>query len=183
MLTPNANTATPRCASHMPASERGHWRMRSNRPRLAPPSERSRSTASTTMDETIQYAISMPSIATSDSLPATHDVASAPSTDASAAQRRRRNSDGSEASFQRASGPSAISSTMGTISGRKIVSKYGGPTESLPLPRASSSSGYSVPSSTDAHTTTNSMLLPRSMDSRDTSEKRAPSPTLGARHA
>ena len=123
MLTPNANTATPRCASHMPVSERGHWRMRANTPSCAPPSDFSRSTASVTMDAVIQYAIRKPSIAISDSLPASHDVASAPSTEASAAQRRRWNSDGSDASFQRASGPSAISSTTGTISGRKTVSK------------------------------------------------------------
>src|SRR6516225_1972013 len=51
------------------------------------------------------------------------------------------------------------------------------------MPIASSSNGYIVPSSTEAHTTTNSMLLPSSMDSRDTSAKRAPSPTFGARQA
>ena len=72
---------------------------------------------------------------------------------------------------------------MGTISGRNTASKYGGPTEILPMPSASSSSGYIVPSSTEAQTTTNSMLLPSSIDSRDTSAKRAPRPTCGARHA
>src|ERR1700749_4877474 len=183
MLTPNANTATPKCASHMPVSERGHWRMRANTDSCEPPSDFRRSMASVTIEAVIQYAISSPRIAVSDSLPDTDAVASAPSTEASAAQRRRWNNDGSDASFQRASGPSAISSTTGTISGRKTVSKYGGPTEILPMPSASSSSGDSVPRSTEAHTTTNSMLLPSSMDSRDTSAKRAPRPTLGARHA
>src|SRR5437868_2801622 len=51
------------------------------------------------------------------------------------------------------------------------------------MPIASSSSGYSVPSSTDSMATTNSTLLASSMVSRDTTSKREPRPTLGARHA
>ena len=51
------------------------------------------------------------------------------------------------------------------------------------MPSASSTSGYSVPSSTVAIATTNSTLLVSSSDSRDSAEKRAPRPTCGARHA
>ena len=64
------------------------------------------------------------------------------------AQARARS--GSSACFQRASGPTPIRNTSGAISGTNTVSKYGGPTEILPMPSASSNSGYSVPSSTAA---------------------------------
>ena len=45
------------------------------------------------------------------------------------------------ASFQRASGPTPIRNTHGSMSGPKTASKYGGPTEILPALSASRKSG------------------------------------------
>jgi len=97
--------------------------MRCNTGNAAPPSDFRRSTASVTMEATIHQAITKPSVAPNSRCPASKPVPSAPSTVASAAQRRRWKSEGSEASFQRASGPMAISTTMGTISGTNTASK------------------------------------------------------------
>src|SRR5471030_3273807 len=99
------------------------------------------------------------------------------------AQRNRTASSGRLACFQRASGAIPIRNNAGAISGTNTASKYGGPTEILPKPNASSTSGYSVPSSTAAAATSNSALLLSNIDSRDTSAKRPPSPTLDARQA
>src|SRR5574343_1350549 len=107
----------------------------------------------------------------------------ATSTPATSAQRRARAISGIEASFQRAKGPTAIRNKIGVITGTKTASKYGGPTEILPTPSASISSGYSVPSSTVAQATTSSTLLVSSSDSRETKPKRPPRPTFGARAA
>ena len=51
------------------------------------------------------------------------------------------------------------------------------------MPSASSTSGYSVPSSTAAAATSSSTLLASSIDSRDTMSKAPPAPTFGARQA
>ena len=45
------------------------------------------------------------------------------------------------ASFQRASGPTPMRKTSGSIRGPKTASKYGGPTEILPAFKASRKSG------------------------------------------
>ncbi|MNS98905.1 hypothetical protein D3C72_1332860 [compost metagenome] len=55
--------------------------------------------------------------------------------------------------------------------------------EILPHSRTSSTTGYSVPSSTEPAATVSTTLLDSSRDSRDSSEKPPPSPTVGARHA
>ena len=99
------------------------------------------------------------------------------------AQRKRRARSGTSVCRQRASGPTPIKNTTGTMIGKNTLSKYGGPTEILPMPSASSTSGYSVPSSTVAIATTSITLLASSIDSRDSAEKREPRPTCGARHA
>src|SRR3981189_2635598 len=62
------------------------------------------------------------------------------------AQRSSTASSGRLVRFQRASGPTPIRNSAGAISGTNTASKYGGPTEILPTPSASSSSGESVPS-------------------------------------
>ncbi len=67
--------------------------------------------------------------------------ASAASTAAASAQRRRETRSGRLACFQRASGPTPMRNSAGAISGTNTVSKYGGPTEILPRPEASSASG------------------------------------------
>ena len=85
--------------------------------------------------------------------------------------------------FQRTKGPIIIRITTGVISGTKVASKYGGPTEILPMLSASRNSGYSVPSSTAKQATASSTLLPSSEDSRDSSAKLPPPESLGARHA
>ena len=120
---------------------------------------------------------------TSVTWPANQALISAPTTATPSAQRRRRARSGSSALFQRAIGPMPIRKIAGAIKGMKTVSKYGGPTEILPRPKASSASGYSVPSNTAAAATTSSTLLASSAVSREISSKRAPRPTLGARHA
>jgi len=73
--------------------------------------------------------------------------------------------------------------TSGAMMGTNTVSKYGGPTEILPMPSASSSSGYSVPSSTAPMAAASITLLDNSSDSRENRPKREPRPTVGARQA
>jgi len=102
---------------------------------------------------------------------------------ARASQRRRRSTSPTGAPFQRTKGPTARSSSTGTISGTNTVSKYGGPTEILPMPSASRNSGYMVPSSTVAAATKSRTLFTSSSDSRDTRLNLPPRPTLGARQA
>ena len=114
--------------------------------------------------------------------PAANDTPAA-STLASNAHFSRRARSGTLASRQRANGPTPIRNTAGAISGTNTASKYGGPTEILPSDSASSSSGYSVPSITEAAATASSTLLASSIDSRETAEKPPPRPTLGARQA
>ncbi len=55
--------------------------------------------------------------------------------------------------------------------------------EILPHSITSSTTGYSVPSSTEPAATVSTTLLDSSSDSRDSSEKPPPSPTVGARQA
>src|SRR2546427_7817765 len=78
--------------------------------------------------------------------------------------------------FQRASGPTPIRNSAGAISGTNTASKYGGPTEILPAPSASSTSGESVPSITETAATASSTLLASSADSREASSKLPPQP-------
>src|SRR5690606_8994586 len=61
--------------------------------------------------------------------------------------------------------------------------KYGAPTVILPRFSACMMSGYNVPSSTAPVAVMNTTLLTSSIASRDTTAKRPPIPTLGARHA
>src|SRR4030095_6986177 len=58
---------------------------------------------------------------------------------------RRVASSGKLAFFQRAIGPMPIKNIAGAISGTNTRLKYGGPTESFPIPSASTMSGYRVP--------------------------------------
>ena len=85
--------------------------------------------------------------------------------------------------FQRASGDTIISRTTGAISGTNTASKYGAPTEILPSPRASSASGYSVPSITAPVAVTSSTLFTSSSDSREIRSKPPAIPTRPARQA
>src|SRR3546814_18033727 len=71
------------------------------------------------------------------------------------------------ADFQLATGPTAMSSSAGTISGMKTALKYGGPTESLPNPSASMKNGYNVPRLTATAATANNTLFSSNRDSRD----------------
>src|SRR5271169_2191343 len=116
-------------------------------------------------------------------LPNTKGRNNAITTLAANAQRTRCHMSGTLACFQRAIGPMPISSTMGTISGTNTVLKYGGPTESLPMPSASMNSGYSVPRNTEAAATDSSTLLDNKKDSREINSNLPPKPILGARQA
>ena len=64
-----------------------------------------------------------------------------------------------------------MSSITGAMMGTNTALKYGGPTEILPKPKASSSRGYSVPSSTVAAATTKHTLPINIRVSRDISAK------------
>ena len=86
-------------------------------------------------------------------------------------------------SRQREMGPSPINGTSRAISGTNTVLKYGAPTEYLPCPRASISSGNRVPNSTVSVATRNTTLLTSSRVSRDTGEKPMRLRTAGARSA
>ena len=87
------------------------------------------------------------------------------------------------ARFQRASGPTPIRNSAGAISGTNTVSKYGGPTEILPAPSASSASGYSVPRNTVPAAAASSTLFASSRLSRDTGSKSPPRPMREVRQA
>ena len=76
-----------------------------------------------------------------------------------------------------------IKKINGNISGTNTISKYGGPTLTLPMPNASANSGYKVPSNTAPAATTSNKLLPSKNDSRDSKLNRPPSFTFGARNA
>ena len=84
---------------------------------------------------------------------------------------------------QRAKGPNGISSATGAISNMNCVPKNGGPTEILPQPKASNSSGASVPISTIAAAVVNSRLLTSSSVSRESGANGLPPATFGARIA
>jgi len=60
---------------------------------------------------------------------------------ASMAQRTVRVISGIDASFQRAKGATPMRNNTGAMTGTKTALKYGGPTEILPTPSASMSSG------------------------------------------
>ena len=87
------------------------------------------------------------------------------------------------ACFHRASGPIPIRNSAGVISGTNTALKYGGPTDCLASPSASTNNGHSVPNSTAPAAARSSTLLVSSIVSRDTSSNRSPKPTFGARHA
>ena len=74
--------------------------------------------------------------------------------------------------FQRASAPMPTSTASGAVSGMKTLLKYGGPTEILPRLRASTASGYRVPSRILAAATTRNTLLSNRPVSRDSRSKR-----------
>ncbi len=65
--------------------------------------------------------------------------------------------------------PTPSSSTSGSMGIKKTTLKYGGPTEILPMPRASRNNGYRVPNSTPPAAATSRMLLSSSSASRDRS--------------
>src|SRR5205807_10000072 len=92
------------------------------------------------------------------------------------AQRSSTASSGRLVRFQRASGPTPIRKRAGAISGTNTASKYGGPTEILPTPSASSTSGQSVPSITEKAAAAGSALVASSGDSRESSPKLPPRP-------
>ena len=76
--------------------------------------------------------------------------------------------------------------SAGAINGTNTALKYGGPTDNLPCPSASITSGYKVPSKTAAAATNSSTLLASSMASRDTGSKSAAAPdrsSAGVRQA
>ncbi|MNG05174.1 hypothetical protein D3C84_883500 [compost metagenome] len=70
-------------------------------------------------------------------------------------------------SFQRTSTPTAITTISNAINGMNRALKYGGPTDSLAPVRASSTSGYKVPSRIIEAATTSTRLLPSNRVSRD----------------
>src|ERR1044072_9033282 len=84
------------------------------------------------------------------------------------AQRSRCASSGRLAFFQRANGPSPIKNIAGAINGTNTRLKYGGPTDSLPMPSASTINGYNVPSNTEPAATVSSTLF----ESNSRSEER-----------
>src|SRR5258708_12040954 len=113
--------------------------------------------------------------------PIANGIASAATRLAAKAQRRRAAISGRFAFFQRASGPIPMRKSAGAISGTNTVSKYGGPTEILPRPDASSASGYKVPSNTEPAAPANITLFPSSIDSRESRPNPPPQPIPGRR--
>src|SRR5262249_40375357 len=98
-------------------------------------------------------------------------------------QRSSTASSGRLARFQRASGPTPMRNSAGVISGTNTASKYGGPTEILPAPSASSASGDSVPRDTVPAPAASSPLLGKKRDSLEKTENAPPSPMRDVRHA
>jgi hypothetical protein len=96
---------------------------------------------------------------------------------------RRTKMSGRLSPFQRTSGPTPIRNKAGAISGTNTALKYGGPTDSLPMPSASMNSGYSVPSSTAATEAISTTLMASSSDSRENHVKAPPAIMRGERHA
>ena len=76
-----------------------------------------------------------------------------------------------------------MTSVSTTISGTKVMLKYGGPTDMRPSSSAEISSGYRVPISTVAIAITSTMLLPSSAVSRDHNPISPFAETAGARNA
>src|SRR5258707_9635286 len=99
------------------------------------------------------------------------------------ANRKRVASSGIFACFQRAIGPTPIRNAAGAIRGTNTLLKYGGPTESLPRLRASTNSGYNVPSKTDPAATISRTLFVSKRDSRESTSNLEPRPTCLARQA
>src|SRR5579863_7536336 len=98
-------------------------------------------------------------------------VISAPTAKApSAGQRKLRFRLSSEVLRQASSGPTAVNKSKRSETGTITLSKYGGPTVTLFPSRYSWISGNHVPNSTVKHATTNSRLLKRKLDSRETSD-------------
>src|SRR3546814_8416610 len=130
IVTPATNTAIPKCATCMPSQLSG-WA--SSPVRVA----RIRSTIPLTTAVAIQVANARLSATNTDQRP-NMKGATIPTTTATAAGTYRCFTKALIlADFQLATGPTAISSSAGTIRGTQTVLKYGGPTESLPNPSAS----------------------------------------------
>ena len=85
--------------------------------------------------------------------------------------------------FQAECMPIASRNTSGSVGIRNTTLKYGGPTEILPMLRASRNSGYSVPIRISAAATSSSRLLKRMNDSRDTVSKPPRERSAGPRQA
>src|SRR5262245_23888374 len=90
---------------------------------------------------------------------------------------------GKLAFFHRAIGPTPTRNISGVMIATKTVLKYGGPTDSFPLPRTSMNRGYNVPSSTEAAATASNTLLDSNNDSREITSKVPAGPALPARAA
>src|ERR1044072_2029323 len=107
-----------------------------------PEATRTRSHRFTTIVPTIQTASNSPKLTRHFQPPLTNGSATALTTLITNAQRNRFASSGRLAFFQRATGPSPIKNIAGAINGTNTRLKYGGPTESLPMPSASTINGY-----------------------------------------
>src|SRR2546423_9093242 len=99
------------------------------------------------------------------------------------AQRSRTASWGSEACFQRASGPTPMRKSAGAMSGTNTASKYGGPTQILPAPTASSTSGEIVPRETLPAAAASKRLFDHKKPSLEIVENETPQPMRAVRPA
>src|SRR5574340_536679 len=95
----------------------------------------------TVAEEAIHTASSKPSATIGFQLPMVRGKSAAEATLTAKAHFRRDASAGISACFQRASGPTPVRNRIGVTSGMNTALKYGGPTEILPMPRASMNSG------------------------------------------
>src|SRR5690606_1095770 len=166
-VTPSTKTPTPACATTMPQNARGTRRQRAASVLGAPPAGAfNRSCTCCKVPSRIQIASSKPTATPSEACTVTA-MAAASSTDTSAGARNASAASFTEPAFHATKGPTDSSTSTGTIKGTKTASKYGGPTEILPRPKASSASGYRVPSSTVPVVTSRKTLLSSSSDSRE----------------
>ena len=101
----------------------------------------------------------------------------------SIAQRNRPNKRPKLSCFQRDMIPKPSSNANGAVKGIKTLLKYGGPTEILPSPRASSTSGYKVPSRILAAATTRITLFKSRAVSRENNSNLPVLRICGARQA
>ena len=124
-----------------------------------------------------------PNMVPADQLPSTKGSTMANNNAAPPTKRKRQNTSLIRASRQCATVPGTSTNSSGTMRGANTRLKYGGPTDNLPMFKASMISGYKVPSNTAPVATTSKTLLSNKKDSRETKPMVPPKVTAGARQA